>query len=62
MLQLENVNTKDMPEWLIKCISCTHAYTTKNEDLEIKCRCRTGCNFKQAKDRPLYKAVNEIVG
>lgn len=55
MLQLENVNEKYMPEWLRKCISCTHSYTTQNEDLEVKCRCRNGCNFKQAKDRPIYK-------
>lgn len=53
MLQIENTN--NMPEWLIKCMSCTHAYTTKNDDLEVKCRCRNGCIFKQAKDRPIYK-------
>lgn len=58
MLQIENVNNSDMPEWLIKCMSCTHAYTTKDEDMEIKCRCRKGCNFKQAKNRPTYSKTN----
>ena len=55
MLLIENVNTKDMPEWLMKCMSCTHVYTTQNDDMEIKCRCRKGCNFKQAKGTPIYK-------
>lgn len=54
MLQLENISNNSMPEWLKKCISCTHAYTTKNDDGEIKCRCKE-CHFKQSKDRPIYK-------
>lgn len=58
MLQYENVSTKDMPEWMVKCMSCIHAYTTKGEDLEIKCRCRKGCNFKQEKNRPIYGKTN----
>lgn len=49
MLQVENVNNKDMPEWLKKCLRCTHAYMTKDEDIEIKCRCKNGCNFKESK-------------
>ena len=53
MLKIENVSDNDMPEWLKKCTSCTHTYTTRDEDMEIKCRCRNGCNFKQAKDRPI---------
>ena len=57
MLQIENVNKDNMPDWLKQCMSCTHAYTTKNEDLEVKCRCKNGCNYKQAKDRPIYKGV-----
>lgn len=59
MLQTKNENTEDMPEWLRKCMSCTHAYTTRNEDLEIKCKLRAGCNFKQAKGRPIYKSEVE---
>lgn len=55
MLQIENLNKDNI--WLIQCMSCTHAYTTKNDDLEIKCRCKKGCSFKQAKDRPIYNAV-----
>ena len=35
-------------EWLKKCMTCVHAYTTKDNDLEIKCRCRNGhCNYKR---------------
>lgn len=55
MLELENVSTDNMPEWLKKCICCTHAYSTQSDDMEIKCRCRKGCNFKQAKNSPIYK-------
>ena len=43
----ETCSNKDMPEWLKKCLSCKHAYKTKDNDLEWKCRCRHGkCNFK----------------
>lgn len=49
MRSIENVNNKDKPEWLKKCLSCTHSYTTKNDDLEIKCHCRKGCNYKPIK-------------
>lgn len=59
---LENITTSDMPEWLIKCMSCTHAYTTKDDDLEVKCRCRNGCDFKQAKDRPIYSIKKNTYG
>lgn len=60
MLQIENVSMNNMPDWLKKCMSCTHAYTTQNEDLEIKCRCRSGCNFKQAKGRPIYEDLGGV--
>ena len=55
MLQIENISEENIPEWLKKCISCTHDYTTQDDDMEVKCRCRNGCNFKQRKDRPVYK-------
>lgn len=50
MLQIENISEENIPEWLKKCISCTHGYTTQDDDMEVKCRCRNGCNFKQRKD------------
>lgn len=34
------------PEWLKKCLECIHCYKRKNDDEEILCRCRKGCNFK----------------
>ena len=37
-------NENDMPEWLKKCMTCTHVYTTKED--EVNCRCRKGCNYK----------------
>lgn len=49
MRNIENVNNKDMSEWLKKCLSCTHSYTIKNDDLELKCRCKKGCNYKPIK-------------
>lgn len=49
MIQTENVSEENTPAWLKKCIICAHVYTTKNDDTEIKCRCRKGCNFKEAK-------------
>lgn len=53
ILQAKNVNVDDTPDWLKKCMSCTHAYSAQNEDMEVRCRCKTGCKFKQAKDRPI---------
>lgn len=45
----ESCSNKDMPEWLKKCLTCKHAYKTKDNDLEWKCRCRNGkCNYKKA--------------
>jgi len=55
ILQAKNVNVDDTPDWLKKCMSCIHAYSVQNEDMEVRCRCKTGCKFKQAKDRPIYK-------
>ena len=60
MLQYENISIKSIPDWAIKCMSCTHAYTTRSDDMEIKCRCKKGCNFKQAKDRPVYNLLQQI--
>jgi hypothetical protein len=51
MIQIENVREENTPKWLKKCMECVHVYTTKNDDTEIKCRCRKGCNFKEAKRR-----------
>lgn len=51
MLQIEGTNKDNMPEWLKKCLTCTHAYSVKSDDGEIRCRCRKGCNYKLAKDR-----------
>ena len=51
MRSVENVNNKDMPERLKKCLSCTHACTNVNDDMEIECRCKTGCNYKAYKNK-----------
>ncbi len=60
MLQCENISIKSIPDWLEKCMSCTHVYTTQNDDTEIKCRCRKGrCNFKQKKNEPICKDISE---
>lgn len=41
-----------MEDWPKKCVNCTHSYTTQDlGDLEYKCRCRKGCNFKEVKQR-----------
>ena len=45
--RIESVSKNDMPEWLKKCLKCTHAYTTQYDEDELKCRCRKGCNFKE---------------
>jgi hypothetical protein len=43
-------NNEDTSDWLMKCMACAHSYTTKDDDLEVKCRCcKTGCNFKPIK-------------
>ncbi len=39
----------DTEEWLKKCMKCTHCYKRRNDDEEILCRCRKGCNFKEKK-------------
>lgn len=51
MRSIENLGYKDMPDWLKKCLSCAHSYTTQDNDLEIKCRCRKGCNYKAYKNK-----------
>lgn len=43
-------NKDDTPEWLKKCIECTHCYKIKSDDEEIRCRCRNGCDFKKRKN------------
>lgn len=46
----ESCSEEYMPDWLIKCLTCKHAYKTKDNDLEWKCRCRNGkCNYKEFK-------------
>ena len=57
MLQYEMVGEKDTPEWLKKCMCCTHAYVRRDEDLEVRCRCRKGCNSKQNPKAPIYKTT-----
>lgn len=54
MLSTDVINN-DMPDWLVKCLSCTHSYSRKGDDDYIYCRCRTGCHFKQTKNKPRYK-------
>ncbi len=40
----------DMPEWLQKCLSCTHSYHKDDDADTIYCRCRNGaCNYKPTK-------------
>lgn len=40
-----------IPEWLDKCMTCKHCYTTRDTgDLEYKCRCRDGkCHYEKYK-------------
>ena len=48
MDMLENYD--NMPDWLKKCLTCKHAYKTRDNDLEWKCRCRNSkCNYKEYK-------------
>lgn len=47
MLQWEEVSENNVPEWLKKCMTCAHVYTTKDEEGVIKCRNRKGCNYKR---------------
>lgn len=39
----------DVEFWVEKCMRCVHCYIAKNDADELRCRCRNGCNFKEAK-------------
>lgn len=43
----DNNKNEYIPDWLKKCLTCKHAYQTQDNDLEWKCRCRNGCNYKE---------------
>ncbi len=43
----------EMPEWLKKCLTCTHCYKRIEDDETIHCRCRKGCNYKPHKNKLL---------
>lgn len=37
-----------MEDWLRKCLDCYHCYTTKDDDLEVRCKRADkgkGCRF-----------------
>lgn len=37
--------------WVEKCLTCKHAYRTKADADELRCRCRKGCNYQPYKQR-----------
>jgi len=42
-------SVEEIPEWLQKCMTCTHSYVNKS-DGDVCCRCRKGkCNYKEYK-------------
>lgn len=49
MIYNENIS-KHNETWAQKCITCKHCYTTKDDDETLKCRCRTGCHYKEVKE------------
>lgn len=45
----EEIDTEQNEDWLSKCITCKHCYTTNDDDY-IKCRKRNGkCEYKEYK-------------
>ena len=52
-LTFRNIRQKEgtiiyMEEWLRKCLDCYHCYTSKNDDLEVRCKRADkgkGCRF-----------------
>lgn len=39
-----NKIVKENP-WYEVCLNCTHSYRTKDNEKDLKCRCRKGCRF-----------------
>lgn len=49
----ECIPSSQIPEWLKKCMECTHAYKTIDNDNEWKCRLRSGeCKFCSSSYKP----------
>lgn len=42
------INDQD-GDWQEKCYRCSHVYIPKYDADEVRCRCRTGCHFKEVK-------------
>lgn len=37
-----------MEQWVEKCMQCAHSYYRQDDAETLYCRCRNGCNFKEA--------------
>lgn len=53
-----NYLNDEMPDWLKKCMRCSHAYYKQTDADTIYCRCRNGkCNFKEYKSKTERKRL-----
>lgn len=53
-----NYLNDEMPDWLKKCMICSHAYYKQTDADTIYCRCRNGkCNFKEYKSKTERKIL-----
>lgn len=50
----------DMPEWLKKCLSCTHSYHRQDDADTIYCRCKNGeCHYQKKDDRRKTEKIGQ---
>lgn len=40
-----------MSDWIEKCYTCVHCYIPISDADEVRCKCRKGCRYEQAKFR-----------